>query len=47
MLQNHVSQWCTGDRSRLVGVVTEGDFLRGRETGTVRKRPRWLDLFNP
>lgn len=29
----------------LVGIVTEGDFLRRTETGTERKRPRWLELL--
>lgn len=29
----------------LVGVVTEGDFLRRDELGTTRKRPRWLEFF--
>jgi hypothetical protein len=29
----------------LVGVVTEGDFLRRAETGTTRKRPRWLEFL--
>ena len=28
----------------LVGIVTEGDFLRRTETGTVRRRPRWLEF---
>jgi CBS domain-containing protein len=28
----------------LVGMVTEGDFLRRTETGTVRRRPRWLEF---
>jgi CBS domain-containing protein len=30
---------------RLVGVVTEGDFLRRGELGTTRKRSRWLELL--
>jgi len=30
---------------RLVGVVTEGDFLRRAETGTERRRPRWLEYL--
>jgi hypothetical protein len=30
---------------RLVGIVTEGDFLRRGETGTQRHRPRWLQLL--
>lgn len=29
----------------LVGMVTEGDLLRRTETGTVRQRPRWLELI--
>lgn len=29
-------------RGQLVGIVTEGDFLRRAETGTERRRPRWL-----
>lgn len=29
----------------LVGVVTEGDFLRRAETGTGRRRPRWLEFL--
>ena len=28
----------------LVGMVTEGDFLRRTETGTLRRRPRWLEF---
>ncbi|MER9330653.1 CBS domain-containing protein [Mesorhizobium sp. M0488] len=29
----------------LVGIVSEGDFLRRRELGTQRKRPRWLEFL--
>lgn len=29
----------------LVGIVSEGDFLRRAETGTERKRPRWLEFL--
>src|SRR5262245_50502655 len=29
----------------LVGIVTEGDFLRRAETGTTRRRPRWLEFL--
>jgi len=29
----------------LVGIVTEGDFLRRVETGTVRRRPRWIEFL--
>jgi CBS domain-containing protein len=46
MLQNHISGLPVIDRSSaLVGVVTEGDFLRRSETGTERKRPRWLEFL--
>jgi CBS domain-containing protein len=46
MLQNHISGLPVIDATgRLVGVVTEGDFLRRTETGTQRKRPRWLELL--
>jgi CBS-domain-containing membrane protein len=30
---------------RLAGIITEGDFLRRAETGTLRQRPRWLELL--
>lgn len=30
---------------KLVGIVTEGDFLRRRETKTLRRRPSWLQLL--
>lgn len=29
----------------LVGIITEGDFLRRSETKTQRKRPRWLEIL--
>jgi CBS-domain-containing membrane protein len=29
----------------VVGIVTEGDFLRRAETGTQRKRPRWMEFL--
>jgi CBS domain-containing protein len=46
MLQNHISGLPVIDASgALVGVVTEGDFLRRAETGTERKRPRWLEFL--
>jgi CBS domain-containing protein len=31
--------------SRLIGIVTEGDFLRRDELGTGRRRPRWLEFL--
>lgn len=30
---------------QLVGIITEGDFLRRAETGTERHRPRWLQFL--
>jgi CBS domain-containing protein len=46
MLQKHISGLPVIDKSgALVGVVTEGDFLRRTETGTERKRPRWLEFL--
>jgi CBS domain-containing protein len=34
-----------GADKHLVGVVTEGDFLRRGEVGSTRKRPRWLEFL--
>ncbi len=46
MLENRISGLPVTDaRGHLVGIVTEGDFLRRRETGTQRKRPRWLEFL--
>lgn len=49
MLKHHVSGLpVIDDHGRLLGIVTEGDFLRRPETGTERRRGRWLDaLFGP
>jgi CBS domain-containing protein len=33
------------DTGNLVGIVTEGDFLRRAEIGTKRQRPRWVEFF--
>jgi len=33
------------DHKRIVGIVTEGDFLRRAETGTARRHPRWLEFM--
>lgn len=33
------------DKGQLVGIVSESDFLRRREIGTDRKRPRWLQFL--
>jgi CBS domain-containing protein len=46
MLQRHISGLPVIDQEgRLVGIVTEGDFLRRAETGTQRQRPRWLEFL--
>ena len=46
MLQKRISGLPVVDTSgRLVGIVTEGDFLRRAETGTQRRRPRWLEFL--
>lgn len=43
MLQRHVSGLPVVDATgKLVGVVSEGDFIRRSEIGTGRKRGRWL-----
>jgi CBS domain-containing protein len=46
MLQNRISGLPVVDHDeKLVGIVTEGDFLRRAETATERKRPRWLEFL--
>jgi CBS domain-containing protein len=46
MLQHNISGLPVVDRAgSVVGIVTEGDFLRRAETGTERKRPRWLEFL--
>jgi CBS domain-containing protein len=46
LLENHVSGLPVVDFSgKLIGMVSEGDFLRRAEIGTQRKRPRWLQYF--
>ena len=46
MLQYRISGLPVIDAAgSLVGVVTEGDFLRRVEAGTARKRPRWLEFI--
>ena len=46
MLQEQISGLPVLDGAgRLVGMVTEGDFLRRTETATERKRPRWLEFL--
>ncbi|HMF20520.1 MAG TPA: CBS domain-containing protein, partial [Pseudolabrys sp.] len=46
MLQRRFSGLPVVDASgALVGIVTEGDLLRRTETGTQRKRPRWIEFL--
>ncbi len=46
MLQNRISGLPVVDASgRLVGMITEGDFLRRGEIGTERQRPKWLEIL--
>lgn len=46
MLQHRISGLPVLDRNgRLVGVLSEGDFLRRRETRTERHRSRWLEFL--
>lgn len=46
MLRNRISGLPVVDRDgRLVGMVTEGDFLRRAETGTEQRHPRWLEFL--
>jgi CBS domain-containing protein len=46
MLQNRVSGLPVIDATgELVGIVTEGDFLRRGEIGTQRHRPKWLEFL--
>jgi CBS domain-containing protein len=46
MLQHRISGLPVVDKAgRLVGVLSEGDFLRRSETGTERRRPRWLEFL--
>ncbi|MGC1643310.1 MAG: CBS domain-containing protein, partial [Pseudolabrys sp.] len=46
MLQHHISGLPVIDKSgALVGILSEGDFLRRRETHTDRKTSRWLEFL--
>jgi CBS domain-containing protein len=46
MLENHVSGLPVVDEAgRLVGIVSQGDFIRRAEIGTQRKRGRWLNFL--
>src|SRR3979411_574542 len=46
MLEKHISGLPVLDRAgNLVGMVSQGDFIRRAEIGTERKRGRWLKLL--
>jgi len=46
MLEAHISGLpVLDDQNKLVGIVSESDFLRRSEIGTGRKRPGWLQFF--
>jgi CBS domain-containing protein len=46
MLQNEISGLPVVDvAGNLVGIVTEGDFLRRSEIGTQLRRPKWLEFL--
>ena len=46
MLQQHISGLPVVDEAdRLIGVVSEGDFIRRSEIGTQRPRIRWLEYL--
>lgn len=46
MLQTHISGLpVLDDAGKLVGIVSESDFLRRSEIGTGRKRPGWLQFL--
>ena len=46
MLQNRISGLPVVDKTgELVGIVTEGDFLRRSELGTQRRRSKWLEFI--
>jgi CBS domain-containing protein len=45
MVQYEVSGFPVLDHGKLVGIVTEGDFLRRVETGTEQRRTRWIEFL--
>ena len=46
MLQHHISGLPVIDKTgKLVGILSEGDFLRRQEIHTERKRSRWLEFL--
>ncbi len=46
MLQQHISGLpVVNETGKLVGIISEGDFIRRAEIGTQRKRGRWLKFL--
>jgi CBS domain-containing protein len=46
MVSNQISGLpVVGEQGNLIGIVTESDLLRRVETGTTRRRSRWIELF--
>lgn len=46
MIDNHVSGLpVVDDDGKLIGIISEGDFIRRAEIGTQRKRGRWLRML--
>lgn len=45
MLEHHISGLPVVENGKLVGIVSEGDFLRRQETATQRRRSRWLEFL--
>ena len=46
MLQHHISGFpVVNEAGNLIGIVSEGDFMRRKEIGTQKKRGRWLEFF--
>jgi CBS domain-containing protein len=45
MLEHHISGLPVVESGKLVGILSEGDFLRRRETQTQRRRSRWLEFL--
>ncbi len=46
MIEHHISGLPVVDKNgKLVGILSEGDLLRRVETGTQRRRPRWLEFL--
>ena len=45
MLQQHISGLPVDEAGRLIGMVSEGDFIRRSEIGTQRPRIRWPEYL--